>query len=397
MKETDARYTLTDPSEVMAFLTWLVAWGTTTDNAWHSHQSCTGWSLRQQPPAPPLYTTPSSAPHPASHSSTDGWDIQTSPAVPDGVGLHAGTDRLKSEQQSSSSAGSSPGHSPTTGSAFATVRQFHGLPVAAGTSDRAMPASQWLTQTDPFSNPKPGGGVSQVPVTSPQEPAVIPETSAQHQAPDAQQADLADEYRQMGLVKCDSRDQASEAEEAGADSIEAEGRPPTGEEEDPAPPSRTSLDHYLNQPVKSSNAGSPHASNARQWDSGVTLKFDIAKASDESGESAGGKHGAADLQSKQKQQPENATDTGNTLPDRKRLTALLLDKLEGHEGHLPLQAQGSVEEFVSPPRLSNDSESSMAGYQSPFESLANEAMYSETDSVKAEDGSVKSLDMAPSM
>ena len=45
MKATDARYTLQDSSEVMAFLERLVRWGGTPANGWHAVQQCLGWKL----------------------------------------------------------------------------------------------------------------------------------------------------------------------------------------------------------------------------------------------------------------------------------------------------------------------------------------------------------------
>jgi len=45
MKATDARYTLQDSSEVMAFLEALVRWGGTPANGWHAARQCLGWKL----------------------------------------------------------------------------------------------------------------------------------------------------------------------------------------------------------------------------------------------------------------------------------------------------------------------------------------------------------------
>lgn len=44
-------YTLRDPLEVMTFLTRLVDWGATEDNAWHKVKACIGWKLNSQEPA----------------------------------------------------------------------------------------------------------------------------------------------------------------------------------------------------------------------------------------------------------------------------------------------------------------------------------------------------------
>ena len=379
MKDTDAKYTLTDPSEVMAFLTRLVEWGDTPDNAWHTHHSCTGWSLKQQPPtqAPPPPSIPA-----LSHMRTDRQDCLNTDVTLDGESeSHSSGRQHRDREQSTwtSSTGSSPRHSPNSGSAFATVRQFHGLPVAAGTSDRAMPASQWLTKTDAFSQPKPEHAPAPVD-TAPSEAAaaVCPEGAYENQAGSTQQDTAEDEYSHMGFVKeglsnCDQQ----EAEAAGTGSIEAEGRPPTTaayEEEGSAPPSRSSLDHSLNQTVKpaegnNADDGIAPASHMGQWDNAVTES------------SPRNSH----------HQPKQAAKSDKGIPDGKRLTALLLDKLEGHEGHC-----ASDDDDASPPGISNDGESSLAGYQSPFESLANEALMEETGD-KAEDGSVKSLNMSPSM
>ncbi len=389
MKDTDAKYTLTDPSEVMAFLTRLVEWGDTPDNAWHTHHSCTGWSLKQQPPshAPPPPPTDSAVSTPASHISTDRPDSLKADATLNGKSeSHSSGHQHRDREQSSltSSTGSSPGHSPKSGLAFATVRQFHGLPVAAGTSDRAMPASQWLTKTDAFSQPKP----EHVPppgdtVPSEAAAAVCPEGVCVNQAGSNQQDTVEDEYSQMGFVKegLSSHDQ-QEAEAAGTGSIEAEGRPPTAaacEEEGSAPLSRSSLDHYLNQTVKpaernNADDGIASASHMGQWDyAGTESSLSINH-----------------------HQPKQAAKSDKGIPDGKRLTALLLDKLEGHEGH-HASVDDDANDGASPPGIGNDGESSLTGYQSPFESLAHEALMEETDSVKAEDGSIKSLNMAPSM
>jgi hypothetical protein len=45
MKATDARYTLQDSGEVMAFLERLVRWGGTPANGWHAARQCLGWKL----------------------------------------------------------------------------------------------------------------------------------------------------------------------------------------------------------------------------------------------------------------------------------------------------------------------------------------------------------------
>ncbi|KAL0021141.1 hypothetical protein WJX77_004146 [Trebouxia sp. C0004] len=386
MKETAAKYTLTDPNEVMAFLTHLVEWGDTPDNAWHTHHSCTGWSLKQQTPshAPPPPPAVPVVPTASSHISTDRPNGLNTGVTLDGESQrHSSGHWQRDREQSSltSSFGSSPGHSPNSGSAFATVRQFRGLPVAAGTSDRAMPASQWLIKTDAFSQPKPDHALAPVDTAPSEAAAVCPEGACKNQAGSNQQDTAEDEYSQMGFVKeglsdCDQQ----EAEAAGTGSIEAEGRPPTAaayDEEGSAPPARSSQDHYLNQTVKPAEGnhaddGMAPASHMGRWDNAVT-ESSLTNSP---------------------HQPKQAAKSDKGIPNGKRLTALLLDKLEGHEGH---HASEDDDDDASPPGISNDGESSLAGYQSPFELLANEAVLEEADSVKAEDGSVKSLNMAPSM
>lgn len=377
MKDTDAKYTLTDPSEVMAFLTRLVEWGHTLDNAWHTHRSCTGWSLKQQPPspAPPPPSTVPAVLTSSSHIRTDRPDCLKSDVTLNGDSQsHSSGRQHRDGEQSSltSSTGSSPGHSPNSGSAFATVRQFHGLPVAAGTSDRAMPASQWLTKTDAFSQPKPEHAPATTDTAPSEAAAVCPDGACDNQAGGNQQDTAEDEYSQMGFVKegLNNHDK-KEAEAAGTGSIEAEGRPPTAaayEEEGSAPSSRSSLDHYLKQTVQ------PEEGN--NADDGVAPALLM-----------GHRDKAVLPLSSSHHQFKQASKSDRGIPDGKRLTALLLDKLEG-------QRASDDDDDASPPGDSNDGESSLAGYQSPFETFANEALMEETRSVKAEDGSVKSLNMA---
>lgn len=350
MKDTDAKYTLTDPSEVMAFLTCLVEWGDTSNNAWHTHHSCTGWSFKQQPPshAPPPPPTVSAVSASSSRIRTGSDSLKPDVTLNGESESHSSGHQQRDREQSSltSSSGSSPGHSPNSSSAFATVRHFHGLPVAAGTSDRAMPAAQWLTKTDAFSEPK----AEHAPATedaAPSEAAAVVclEGACENQAGGNQQDTAGDEYRQMGFVKeglstCDQQ----EAESAGTGSIEAEGRPPTAaayEEEGSAPPSRSSLDHYLNQTVKPAEGnhaddGIAPASHIRQWDNESPL-------------------------SNSHHQTKQAAKSDKGIPDGKRLTTLLLDKLEGHEGHHASQD----DDDASPHGISHDGKSSLAGHQSP--------------------------------
>ena len=45
VKPTAAVYRVRDPLEVMSFLTSLVEWGRSADNAWHQTKGCSGWRL----------------------------------------------------------------------------------------------------------------------------------------------------------------------------------------------------------------------------------------------------------------------------------------------------------------------------------------------------------------
>ena len=171
------------------------------------------------------------------------------------------------------------------------------------------------------------------------------------------------------------------------------------EEEDLAPPARSSLDHYLRQPLKASHTADdsgmtdePQSDRMGEWDT-PSIQLDASSAARSPSKPQGSPNrGFATKPSGARQGFEGS---GKMLPDGKRLTALLLDKLQGHEGHLPSR-QDSGSGPVSPTghSHSHDSGSSMAGYQSPFESLAYEVRSEGTDSVKAEDGSVKSFSMA---
>ena len=159
------------------------------------------------------------------------------------------------------------------------------------------------------------------------------------------------------------------------------------------PPSRTSLDHYLQQPYKAlEDSDGSEAGHMGDWGSGEGVLQDSEVAQHSKSRdalqdaSSDGRHSMATMS------PVDNARSRNAIPEGKRLTALLLDKLQGHEGQ-----RASGDEAMSPPGLSSNS-NSMAGYQSPFESLANEGMSvsEDTDSVKAEVGSVASLKLAPS-
>ena len=45
VKPTAAVYRVRDPLEVMSFLTSLVDWGRSEENAWHQAKGCSGWQL----------------------------------------------------------------------------------------------------------------------------------------------------------------------------------------------------------------------------------------------------------------------------------------------------------------------------------------------------------------
>lgn len=415
MKETDAKYTLTDPTEVMAFLILLLQWGATPDNAWQSHQSCTGWSLKQkQAPPPPTQllnsalTSPFGRPtesHMAEGTSDYGKDhdhvqddLQHLPQHDHHTmqGSTAVTSQQVEAKHDAPATSSSSLHSPT---AFARVRQFHGLPAS---SDRAMPASQWLTKPDSVSDSKPDSE-SASPTEQPQAESGH-ESPVQSSAaePAGDQAGL-DEYSQMvGSSTVDVRQPQIVSRGVSGKQIEAEGRPPTGKgaeqalEDERAEEAsmllpRTSLDHYLRQPYKASEEDreSSEAGHMGHWDSGegVMPERQVAQhchSRDALQEArSSGEHSMASMPPFQSARP------GQRMPEGKRLTALLLDKLQGHDS-----ARLGGDEVMSPPGPSSHSTSSMAGYQSPFESLANEGGLSvseDADSVRAEIGSVASI------
>ena len=423
MKETYAKYTLTDPTEVMSFLTLLLQWGATPDNAWHSHKSCTGWSLKQkQAPPPPTQCLDCALSSPFSHVQHSHMAHATTSDYPKEQLDHLQDDlqHLRQHDQHSVEGGntqatqqvqakhdppapsSSPLHSPT---AFARVRQFHGLPAS---SDRAMPASQWLIKPDSVSHSKPdsesASPTEQLKAESGHESPL--QSSAAEPAGD--QAGV--EYSQMVGGNAAGVSQPQTVSRGGSGKqIEAEGRPPTGKEDEQAtgqedegaeeaatPPPRTSLDHYLRQPFKASEGDdeSTEAGHMGHWDAGegVMPEREVAQHSHSRNAlqeaRSSGEHSMASMPPFQGARP------GHRMPEGKRLTALLLDKLQGHDSARP-----GGDEGTSPPGLSSHSTSSLAGYQSPFESLANEGGLSvseDTDSIKAEIGSVPSLNLAPS-
>ena len=51
VKPTAAVYRVKDPVEVMSFLTSLVEWGRSQENAWHHAKGCSGWRLNPDPPS----------------------------------------------------------------------------------------------------------------------------------------------------------------------------------------------------------------------------------------------------------------------------------------------------------------------------------------------------------
>lgn len=430
MKETDAKYTLTDPTEVMAFLTLLLDWGSTSANAWHSHSSCTGWSPKQQAPPPPPQAQTSTplgsleckqnghmlGSTTSDHAQDHGDDLQDDLQHPAGQYLHGckgGDDVQTSPKEEvmqegavlSNSSPPSPGHSPT---AFARVRQFHGLPAS---SDRAMPASQWLTKPDAPAPAKLETAAPMAQATHAQAQAESgPESRCE--SPAAAQAagqEAVDEYRRMvGRDATGYRQTRRPSRDVCVKLMEAQGRPPTSkdveqasnggearEEEASPPPSRPSLDHYLGQPYKAAeDSESGEAGHMGRWDSGegVMPEKEVVRYSNSTdalqGARSSGEHSMASMPPY-----HNTGHPGQRLPEGKRLTALLLDKLQGHDAQ-----RATGDEALSPPGLSSNSTSSMAGYQSPFESLAHEALSAseDTESIIAEIGSVASINLAPS-
>ena len=427
-KETDAKYTLADPAEVLSFLTRLLEWGATPSNAWHSNHACTGWSLRQ--PATPAETLTQAAPTPEEarpgpptsslggdhrlrhlpdhdlHQQDDQNDqdhVRNSPQGHQDKGSSAQPqkDSGSNSKQAAASSSPSPGYSAPSGSAFATVRQFHGLPVS---SDRAMPASQWLTKTDSLSQPKAEAAHAAAKGATAPAPAESAPTSRQQSSPDEQTArdEDVDESGTLASHNFAARRQMHKAGKAEkVEQIQAEGRPPTAEEESkeeveaaesPSPPSRTSLDHYLRQPYKISDAGEGgKPSHMGHWDAGegVMPESEVAYHSRSPHVLQARRKRGEGLMLSMPPFDTARSRSGSTMPEGKRLTALLLDKLQGHDVQ-----RVSNEEGMSPPGHSSNSNSSMAG----FESVAHDNMsFSEdTDSVKAEVGSVGSLHLAPS-
>lgn len=423
MKETDAKYTLTDPTEVMAFLTLLLKWGSTPDNAWHSHKSCTGWSPKQQAPPPPNRPQPSTPPGPLGHQQNGHMLDDTSENAQDhrddlqhpserhshesdnGAHVEASPTATQAEAATSTSSPSSPGHSPT---AFARVRQFHGLPAS---SDRAMPASQWLTKTDSVTSKLEADPTMAQTTSGPSQAESGPESPCQSSAaaPAASQ-NSSDEYSRMaGSNSAGCRQTRRPSRDVCVKLMEAQGRPPTGMEGAQAsdgeegraagavtPPSRTSLDHYLCQPHKATEDGESgeKAGHMGRWEAGegVMPEKEVAHNSRTidalQDARSSGEHSMASMPPY-----HSPTHAGQRLPEGKRLTALLLDKLQGHDVQRP-----SLDEALSPPGLSSNSTSSMAGYQSPFESLAHEALSASEDaeSIKAEIGSSASINLASS-
>lgn len=424
MKETDAKYTLTDPTEVMAFLTRLLKWGCTPDNAWHSHKSCTGWSPKQQASPPPTQPQPSTSPGPLGHhqnghmlddASDHARGHRDDPQHPAERHYHDSKSgdhgqpspkATQAEAATSSSSPPSPGHSPT---AFARVRQFHGLPAS---SDRAMPASQWLTKTNSVTPSKLEAAAAMAQATPAQVQAEsVPESPCQSSAAaEAAGQESLDEYSRMaGSNSAGCRQSRRPSRDACVKLMEAQGRPPTGKEGEQAadgeerraeeavtPPSRTSLDHYLCQPYKATEDGESgeEAGHLGRWDAGegVMPEKEVAQNSRTidvlQDARSSGEHSMASMPPY-----HNPTHAGQRLPEGKRLTALLLDKLQGHDAQRP-----SLDEALSPPGLSSNSTSSMAGYQSPFESFAHEPLSASEDaeSIRTEIGSGASINLASS-
>ena len=414
MKETDAKYTLADPTEVMAFLTLLLKWGATPDNAWHTHHSCTGWSLKQPTPPDSAHPspldikdqdshvpdgTPDHAQEHQDHLQDDLHHPQRDQHIVKGSNVEA-----KREPAASLHSAWTPGHSPT---AFARVRQFHGM---SASSDRAMPASQWATKTDSLSHPK-----LESESAASEQPQADSGRESPYQSSAAGQAgdqEGHNEYgRLVGRETAGGRQVHTVSKAACGKQIEAEGRPPTGKEVHssndeeggaegaPTPAQRPSLDHYLCQPYKASEFGEGSgAGHMGRWDAGEGV-MSAREVAHHSSSSLGGLAAVQEAQGSGQagmasMPPVHSARPGQRMPEGKRLTALLLDKLQGHDAQRP-----GGNECVSPPGLSSNSTSSVPnGYQSPFESLANEgfSVSEDTDSIKAEIGSIASINLAPS-
>lgn len=297
-KPTDAKFTLSDPSEVMTFLEQLVHWGSTADNAWHQAQSCTGWALK---------------PERASSQSN-------SPKAPPPAATSADAAASRPRQR--------PDDAPANGrlaadGASASISDRHND--TAGEEDSGSRGSHSTAPSQLSKSVRPKQGVPG--------PATDSMHSTQGRPPTNSGTDSLEfaEFRRPSL---------------NAGMFDAR---------------RTSLDHYLT----SSEASFTEPQQQHQ---------DSVPTGNVSQHSLTNEHVKEDISDK-------------TLDKNgERLTALLLDKLHGHASH-PVEQEDANS---LPAATSNDS-GSMAGYRSPFESLASYGVPEEIDSVHAEHGSAASL------
>ena len=283
----------------MAFLTHLVRWGSTNNNAWHAKQSCTGWHLKS--------------------SSTS---ISSSGVLPEAPAQNAtaGTSYEHSSQQQHSDSR----HTTTAGtddSSQQDADRRNGSPQSQTPNGSSM-----LAQPGPFrqANPVAGASTSHVQAAEPEKPTV---SGNNPWGPS--------DFRREAATSNDMHDAR-----------------------------RTSLDHYL----------TPEASSSQAWQPEQDA---VAKPShvQETLPTAGSK----------------GTVSGQQLDKNgEHLTALLLDKLHGHAAR-----PSDQEEVTSPPALTSNDSGSLAGYRSPFESLASSGLPEEADSVQTEYGSSASLRVMP--
>ena len=298
----------------MAFLTQLVQWGSTKDNAWHAKQSCTGWQLKASSPS-----TNNAAVLPEPQT------VQT--AAPEGASHHYSSQQqpLHSRQDAAAATQEAPPCTSQTGLGEGSQQ----------VADRQSDLPQ-----------------SQIPLV----PNVPAQPGAYRQADTLANAATTNDRRQ---AECEQPTVSGNNPLGSSDFKRRAAR--SGDMYDAR---RTSLDHYL----------SPEASSSQTWQ---PEQDTVPKSSQETLPSAGNKGSVLGQQIDK---------------NGERLTALLLNKLHGHAAH-----SSDQEEVSSPPALTSNDSGSMAGYRSPFESLASYGLPEEADSVQAEHGSSASLRMMPSI
>ena len=324
-KPTDAKFTLKDPSEVMAFLTRLVQWGNTHDNAWHAKQSCTGWALKASGPSTSNTDAAASA-HTAAGSIAD--EVSTSYSNIPANRTHSS--QHNQQQHSDNDAAADSMH--MTDAAAGTSGRLHSQTGSHNSAQGHQPAS---SNTSPFGEPSTSEA----------------RTSTSHASvPHATGSGY-------------SRDTQTPSGMSGAPLGYADFRREGTGSADVHDARRASLDHYL----------SPEDSSSRAWQP----EPDLA-SSRQQGFPGDSSKGSAHQQLSDK--------------NGERLTALLLDKLHGHA------AQSADHEDVgSPPAVTSNDSGSMAGYRSPFESLASYGVPEDAESIHAEHGSAASLRVMPSV